>query len=209
MTGLRDKKKQATHTAIAESAANIVLREGFDALTVAAVADAAGVSPPRTFHNYFSSLEEPPLVDFIAGTFAVIAEDIRALPPTGLDMLDVLERLLGDALSDDGVELYSLSTLLAIGQAMEMQHRGPSALGADEETARAAAAPIITAFQERFPSMDEFDILVALQAGAGGGIGHALHIYDELGPDRTPPEQGRALIARAVRVVRGIGKLRA
>lgn len=204
MTGLRDKKKQATRTAIAESAANIVLREGFDALTVAAVADAAGVSP-RTFHNYFSSLEEP-LVDFIAGTFAVIAEDIRALP-TGLDMLDVLERLLGDALSDDGVELYSLSTLLAIGQAMELQHRGPSALGADEETARAAAAPIITAFQERFPGMDEFDIFVALQAG-GGGIGHAVRTYDELGPDRTP-EQGRALVARAVRVMRGIGKLHA
>lgn len=204
MTGLRDKKKQATHTAIAESAANIVLREGFDALTVAAVADAAGVSP-RTFHNYFSSLEEP-LVDFIAGTFAVIAEDIRALP-TGLDMLDVLERLLGDALSDDGVELYSLGTLMAIGQAMELQHRGPSAFDADEETARAAAAPIIAAFQERFPDMDEFDILVTLQAGAGG-IGHAVRAYDELGPDRTP-EQGRALVARAVRVMRGIGKLHA
>ncbi|KIA60024.1 TetR/AcrR family transcriptional regulator [Nocardia vulneris] len=55
--GLRERKKEATRTALAEAAARLVVELGPGAVTTDAIAEAAGVSP-RTFRNYFSSKEE-------------------------------------------------------------------------------------------------------------------------------------------------------
>src|SRR3954469_13243808 len=55
--GLRERKKQATRELIADAAMQLFSRRGFDAVTVAEVADAAGVSE-KTVFNYFPTKED-------------------------------------------------------------------------------------------------------------------------------------------------------
>ncbi|WP_433794445.1 TetR/AcrR family transcriptional regulator [Actinoplanes sp. CA-252034] len=55
--GLRDEKKQATRTAIADAALALFLEKGFDRVTVAEVARAATVSVNTVF-NYFPTKED-------------------------------------------------------------------------------------------------------------------------------------------------------
>jgi AcrR family transcriptional regulator len=54
--GLRDEKKQATRTAIADAALTLFLEKGFERVTVAEVARAANVSVNTVF-NYFPTKE--------------------------------------------------------------------------------------------------------------------------------------------------------
>jgi AcrR family transcriptional regulator len=56
-TGLRERKKQATREQIARVAMKLFAKRGFDAVTVAEVADAAGVSE-KTVFNYFPAKED-------------------------------------------------------------------------------------------------------------------------------------------------------
>jgi AcrR family transcriptional regulator len=55
--GLRERKKSQTRVVIAETAVDLFRRHGFDAVTVEAVAQAAGVSK-KTVFNYFPTKED-------------------------------------------------------------------------------------------------------------------------------------------------------
>jgi AcrR family transcriptional regulator len=55
--GLREQKKQATRRHIAEEAMRLFVQRGFDHVTVADVAEAAGVSE-KTVYNYFPTKED-------------------------------------------------------------------------------------------------------------------------------------------------------
>jgi len=77
-TGLRERKKAQTRTAISSAVMLLALDRGLDAVTVDDIAAAADVSV-RTFHNYFGSKEEA-LVASWRSEFEVHLDELRARP---------------------------------------------------------------------------------------------------------------------------------
>ena len=57
MTGLRERKRQQVHEAISSAAITLFLERGFDKVSVAEVAAAAGISKPTLF-KYFPAKED-------------------------------------------------------------------------------------------------------------------------------------------------------
>lgn len=89
--GLRERQKTARRRAISDTATTLFLERGFDAVTMADVAEAAGVSI-KTIFNYFGSKEELFLhreAEARAATIAAINER-----PPGASITDGLLSLL-------------------------------------------------------------------------------------------------------------------
>lgn len=77
--GRRERKRQETRDRIAASARTLFAERGFEAVTVAQIAEAADVSEP-TVYNHFATKED--LVLWRRGTFeADLVEAIRDRPP--------------------------------------------------------------------------------------------------------------------------------
>jgi len=77
--GLRERKKQQTRQVIADTAMRMFVERGFDSVTVAEVAEAAGVSE-KTVFNYFPTKEDL-FFDEVDEKEAALVEAIRARRP--------------------------------------------------------------------------------------------------------------------------------
>jgi AcrR family transcriptional regulator len=95
--GLRERKKEQTKRAIEEAAFRLFAERGFQATTVADIADAADVAP-RTFFAYFPSKEDVLFADF-DDTFDAVAARLRGRPP-GESTFDALRASIADQLPD-------------------------------------------------------------------------------------------------------------
>jgi AcrR family transcriptional regulator len=80
LPGRRERKKQATRTALKEAALRLAIRDGVENVTVERIADEADIAL-RTFFNYFSSKEEAVVATVSSAAEALIAE-FRARPRT-------------------------------------------------------------------------------------------------------------------------------
>jgi AcrR family transcriptional regulator len=88
--GLRETKKLRTRQEIAEAAMGLFARRGFDHVTVAEVAQAAGVSE-KTVFNYFPTKEDL-FYDEVPAREAAIVDAVRNRRP-GESIAAALERL--------------------------------------------------------------------------------------------------------------------
>lgn len=77
-TGLRERKKQETRTALSQATIRLCVERGWDNVTVEDVAAAANVSV-RTFRNYFSNKAEAIAATHLERTLR-IADELRARP---------------------------------------------------------------------------------------------------------------------------------
>lgn len=93
--GLRERKKRAAREAITATARRLFAERGFDAVTVAEVAAAAGVSE-KTVFNYFPTKEDLAF----AGREEGIAQFVAAITgrPPGSSVLDVFRTMTGTVL---------------------------------------------------------------------------------------------------------------
>jgi AcrR family transcriptional regulator len=88
--GLRETKKQRTREEIAGKAMELFVKRGFDHVTVAEVAEAAGVSE-KTVFNYFPTKEDL-FFDEVPAREAALVEAIRNRKP-GESVVGALERM--------------------------------------------------------------------------------------------------------------------
>jgi AcrR family transcriptional regulator len=77
--GLRERKKAETRQAVHQAALRLVVEQGFDAVTVEQIADAANISR-RTFSNYFAGKEDA-LLYGEEQRFRQLVERVRSQPP--------------------------------------------------------------------------------------------------------------------------------
>ena len=77
--GLRERKKQATRLLISNVATGLFIQRGFEEVTVAEIAEAAGVSKMTVF-NYFPRKEDL-FLDRHADRLAELTEVVRSRPP--------------------------------------------------------------------------------------------------------------------------------
>ncbi|MDO4910259.1 MAG: TetR/AcrR family transcriptional regulator [Corynebacterium sp.] len=114
MTSLREQKKAETRDSLAREAARLVFFDGLSAATISAIAEKAHVSP-RTFHNYFPSVEAA-LDHFTTAQTqrysAVAIEKIRG----GMSILDAVEYVVLEQpqLSEDPVDSYQAAVTVSV-----------------------------------------------------------------------------------------------
>ncbi|WP_371661542.1 TetR family transcriptional regulator [Streptomyces sp. NBC_00280] len=163
-TGLRERKKQQTYQNVSDIAIRLFLAKGFDAVSVAEIAAAAGISKPTLF-RYFPAKEDLVLHRFAdhEDEAARVVRAAGASTGAGADAdvspVDALRRHFLDGLSrEDPVTglngspevlafhrlLYGTSSLVA--RAYEYQQRSEAVLAValgDTLAARLAAGQII------------------------------------------------------------------
>ncbi|QGU02498.1 transcriptional regulator BetI [Corynebacterium kalinowskii] len=155
MSNLRESKKVATRRALATAAATIMFEQGEQALTVAAVAEAAGVST-RTFHNYFASREEA-LSEFVVQSIDEVQRSMEQLPPD-TDIVTAFEKIVHGVISEDSDLLRTISMIASIGQQLDQVCALPP-----HNEVRQLHCRFEEFWQHRFPTTDPDLVRLTLQ----------------------------------------------
>lgn len=189
----REVKKAATRRSISEATVQLMLEHPDRMPTVAQISDRADISV-RTFHNYFADTDEA-IFEFLRQTFDKISDQINALPEQWT-AAQAMEAIVSDALNDDGVELYSASTLVLLGSHASSRSRRPPS----EETVREISSSMMKALKNRIPGATHFDAQVLIGAYTVASATAVREYLERLEP--RSPEEGRDLVHRAFQVLR-------
>ena len=134
-TGLRERRKQETRQAISDIATRMFVERGFEEVTIAQVADAAGVAK-MTVTNYFPRKED--LVFDRAEAVVRHSADVIAARAPGESMLAAIRRDYAEAiaradvtlgLSSPGFARMILSSPVLTSRVLEMLDERERALG--------------------------------------------------------------------------------
>ncbi|RMI31273.1 TetR/AcrR family transcriptional regulator [Nocardia stercoris] len=161
--GLRDRKKRETRQAISDTATRLFIQRGFDRVTIAEIAAAAGVSK-MTVTNYFPRKEDL-VLDTHEEFTAALAGAVATRPP-GESALAALRRFYFEALAQRSYSLgiarpgfarLLLGSPVLLGRVRELQQEQEDRLaevliaeGGDAFAARAAAAWIVGTYRLLF-----------------------------------------------------------
>lgn len=168
MPSLRDRKRARTRQALADAAAELFLRDGYEQTTIADIAAAADVSP-RTFFSYFASKEEVLFVDGgarVQAALAAIDERGPGETPTGV----LLRALREVSLTHDDLIGPTASLRLQLIRTV------PAVRGRALQVQQDAAGRIARRLRDAFPD-DLDDVESAALVGAFiGAISGALQV---------------------------------
>jgi AcrR family transcriptional regulator len=150
-TGLRERKKRETRQRISDVATALFIARGFDEVTVAEIAEAAGVSKVTVF-NYFPRKEQLFFDRGVEG-MDLIEEAVRTRPP-GTSVTDAMRHLILDLAAQrhplsgvrDGIQGFWLvvaasPTLLAAART-ELEALEVDVAAAIAESNDVASAPV-------------------------------------------------------------------
>ncbi|MGF1427317.1 TetR family transcriptional regulator [Kitasatospora sp. LaBMicrA B282] len=160
--GLREEKKQQTRAALADTAMGLFVERGFDRVTVAEVARAAGVSVNTAF-NYFPTKEDL-FYDRQAEVEARLATVVRTRPPGCSPLAAVRADLLAGLAAGEptlGLNPAAKAFWQVVADSPALQARGREIA----ERAEAALAPALA----EASGADPADPLPRLLAGAIAG----------------------------------------
>ncbi|TKK89514.1 TetR family transcriptional regulator [Herbidospora galbida] len=189
--GLRDRKKQETRRRVSDTAIGLFVERGFDHVTIAEVAEAAGVSA-NTVYNYFETKENLVLPPDEASPDRLAAM-VRDREPGEAAVCAVLRVLRAEVARRD----RSLGLTEGFGRVFEMMRAAPTLSARLEELGRQMRARLAAVLAEETGASpgDPLPRVVAWQIGA-------LHelVYTEIGA-RTAAGHDPDAIAAAVLAV--------
>ena len=200
--GLRQRKKRLMHQQLSDTATELFLERGFDAVRVADVAEACGVSE-KTVFNYFPS-KESLLLDRFADTMPVLR---TRLADRGLSPVDAVLRVLADELRGLVSSLEQqhdrARAIARIVRFRELVDSSASLRAYQRDAADQLAATAAEVLAER-AGVDPADPEPQIAAAALVGLWHvhfkALRKY--LDGTRTPKQVERAVTADVERAAR-------
>ncbi|MET7991304.1 TetR/AcrR family transcriptional regulator [Amycolatopsis sp. NPDC005232] len=153
MTGLRERKKQATRTALSEAALRLARERGPENVRVDDIAEAAGVSP-RTYNNYFASREDAIVFAVTSDRESRVAAAVRASSGS-----------LADAVVEAVVTQYTEPDEDA-REALLLITTSPALRTAYARSAGALEPPLTSVLAERVPDGPTARVLAAAVAAA-------------------------------------------
>lgn len=179
-TGLRERKKQRTRDAIARAALELFAERGYQATTLADIAEAADVST-RTIFAYFASKEDILFCDYAAMRDALAGA--LAERPGGKDALGTLRDFILTAVHEKGELQAKLERAIAGDETLHSHKR--ARLGQLQELLAAAIADdLATGPDDLRPHV------------AAASLTAAFEVLDEKG--QAPPPSSSEEIAAAI-----------
>ena len=166
MKSLRERKKSETRRRLAVAAVDLLIDEGDEGATVAAIAERAGVSA-RTFHNYFPKRDDAYLyfVDVVTEEWE---KRFETLPADDGPVRNV-RTLLTEMLSPSEGNLISPVKLIQLGEHIAVLFSKEERMCAKSKM-RGLEDDMVERYSDLFSRLELQVLLPALFAGAGVAI---------------------------------------
>ncbi|QYN24721.1 TetR/AcrR family transcriptional regulator [Amycolatopsis sp. DSM 110486] len=153
MTGLRERKKQATRTALSSAALRLARERGPENVRVDDIAEAAGVSP-RTYNNYFASREDAIVFAVTSDRETRVAAAVRASLGS---LADAVVEAVVTQYTEPGEDAREALLLITTSPALRTAYA---------RSAGALEPPLTSVLAERVPDGPTARVLAAAVAAA-------------------------------------------